>query len=223
MADHQEREESNALRDKSSGSSAALSKGDQARLKLKLIARYAMLGITPVVAVIALVVAVMAVTGNRSGQEQLSQTLAKIDSLNASLSVSKGELELLKASVAKEKAMQNAELAKLDERVMTIVQNITPMQVKLRISPTLDQQLNQPAGASAVVPATPAAPHVSVPAKSHVLAPPASPHVVAPVAPHAVTSTIAVPAKSTAPASADKKLSPQVKAMKDAIEQYNKK
>ncbi|KAF0206147.1 MAG: hypothetical protein FD173_461 [Gallionellaceae bacterium] len=207
MADHQEQEK-NASQDKSSDDSVVLSKADKARLKLKLIARYALLGLVPVVAVGALVVAVIAITDNRSGQKQLGEMAAKIEGLNTSLSATKAELEKLKASAAKEKAQQNEELLKQDERVSKIIQNITPLQVKLKIRPTLDEQLQQPAGASAVAPAV-----------SHT-APAAAPHAVAPATPH-VSSATSAPSKT--PAAADKTISPQVKAMKEAIQQFNKK
>ncbi len=201
MADHQEQE-------KTSDSSASLSKTDKARLKLKLIARYALLGLVPVVAIVALAVAVIAIMDNRSSQKQLGETAAKIEGLNTSLLATKGEFEKLKALMAKEKALQNEELSKQDERVSKIIQNITPMQVKMKIRPTLDEQLSQPASVSAVVPVTP---HVTAPAV---------PHAAAPATPHPSGATSA-PAKT--PVSADKKISPQVKAMKEAIQQYNKK
>lgn len=218
MADHQEQEK-NASQDKSSGDSVALSKADKARLKLKMIARYALLGLVPVVAVGALAVALISITDNRSGQKQLGEMAAKMESLNASLSATKAELEKLKASAAKEKALQNEELSKRDERIAKIIQNITPLQVKLKIRPTLDEQLQQSAGAPDVAPtvshaAPAAAPHTVA---SHGAA---APHAAAPATPHASGAT-SVPAKT--PAAADKTISPQVKAMKEAIEQYNKK
>lgn len=210
MADHQEQE-------KTSDSSVSLSKADKVRLKLKLIARYALLGLAPVVAVAALVVAVMAVTDNRSGQKQLGETVAKIEGLNASLSAIKGEFEKLKASVAKDKALQNEEISKQDERVTKIVQNITPIQVKMKIRPTLAEQLSLPASVLAVAPVTP---HVTAPAATGVAPQAAASHAAAPAPSHPSSAT-SDPAKT--PATADKKISPQVKAMKEAIQQYNKK
>lgn len=215
MADHQEQEK-NASQDKSSDGSVALSKADKARLKLKLIARYALLGLVPVVAVGALVVAVIAITDNRSGQKQLGEMAAKIEGLNTSLSATKAELEKLKASAAKEKAQQNEELLKQDERVTKIIQNITPLQVKLKIRPTLDEQLQQPAGAPAPAPAA-AVSHTAPATAPHTVAPHGA---AAPATPHASGATSA-PAKT--PAATDKTISPQVKAMKEAIQQYNKK
>lgn len=123
------------------------------RQKLSLIAHYILLGLVPVISVISLAIGVFALTANRSGEEQLSKSVAKIESLNASLSASKAELEKLKASIAQENIAQEEERKKLDDKLAKIVQNITPLQVKLKIFPTLEEQLRQAAVASAVLPA----------------------------------------------------------------------
>ena len=168
--------------------------------KLKLIANYAMRGFAPVVAILALIIAVLAFTGNKSSQVQLSNVVVKIDSINASLSASKGELEKLKAAMAQVKIMQEDERKQQDEKnnhqdeqALKIIQNVSKMQVKMRISPTLEDQLRQPVIASAVgaVPAT--------------VAPAAAPV-----------------AKAAVPTGNDKKYSPQVQAIKDAIDKLNK-
>jgi hypothetical protein len=80
-----------------------------------------------------------------------------------------------------------------DEQAIKIIQNVSKMQVKMRISPTLEDQLRQPVIASAVgaVPAT--------------VAPAAAPV-----------------AKAAVPTGNDKKYSPQVQAIKDAIDKLNK-
>ncbi len=124
------------------------------RQKLALTGHYIMLGLVPVISVISLAIGVVAVTGNRSGEEQLSKSLAKIDSLNASMTVSKNELDKLKASLAQEKSIQEEERKKLDEKMEKIIHNITPLQVKLKIFPTLEDQLRQAAMTSAVLPGT---------------------------------------------------------------------
>lgn len=173
--------------------SAAPAKADLLRAKLKLAGHYAMLGLAPLVAVIALVVAVIAMTDNQASLEQLNKATARIDSLNSSLAASRNELDKLKLAAAKESALQKEELAKHDERMLKIIQNITPLQTKLKISPTLEEQLRQ--AASAVVAAS------SVP--------------------HAASAVASAPV--AAPASAENKISPRVQAMKDAIEKYNKK
>ncbi len=161
--------------------------------KLGVIGHYILLGLGPVIAVSALGVAVFAVTGNKSGEEQISKSIAKIENLNASLAASKSELEKLKITLAQEKIAQEEDRKKQEERFAKLVQNITPLQVKLKFSPTLADQLRQQESASAV----PAAAVSSVPAAP------------------------AVPAVTAMPA--DKKLNPQVRDMKNAIDKYNKK
>ena len=113
------------------------------RLKLKPIANYAVDGIVPAVAVIALIVAVMAINGNKSSHTQLGQNAAMIENLSASLAVSRNELEKLKAEMAQEKSSKEAENKTQDERMVKVVQNLNQLQVKMKVSPTLDEQLQQ--------------------------------------------------------------------------------
>ncbi len=123
------------------------------RQKLALLGHYVMLGLAPVIAVVALVIAVLAVTENNSSQEQLNKAAAKIEGLSASLSASKGEIEKLRAAMAHEKTMQDEQLRNQSEKVTKIIQNLTPMQMKMKISPTIEEQLRPPVSASAVAPA----------------------------------------------------------------------
>jgi len=135
--------------DNDADDSAKPSKADLARLKLRLIAHYAMLGFAPAVAVLALIIAVTAVTGKQSGQEQISKADAKIDSLNASLSASVNELEKLKAAIAQGKTIQ-------EDRTTKIIQSVTQLQLIVHVSPTLEDELRQ--SAQAPVASTAAAP-----------------------------------------------------------------
>jgi hypothetical protein len=165
------------------------SKVELVGLKLKLIANFAMREFTPVLAILALIIAVIAFTSNKSNQAQFNNAVAKIDSINASLSASKGELENLKITIAQRKTMQENESKQQDERLKQqderlkqqdtqatkIIQNVTKLQVKMKITPTLADQLNLPSSAVAAV------------------------------------STVK-----------EKKLSPQVQAIKDAIDKFNK-
>ena len=198
MTSHQEKGEKNATPDSRHPSdsneaegSAETSKAQLMREKLTVVGHYIMLGLAPVISVIALAVGVLAVTGNHSGEEQLSKSMAKLDILSANLAASKAELERLKLALAQGKNAQEEERKKQDEQLAKIIQNITPLQVKLKISPTLEEQLRQAASAATVATALPVVAS-SVPAAS------------------AVTTT------------AEKKLSPKVKVMKDAIDKYNK-
>jgi hypothetical protein len=196
MAKQPEHEEKNAAPDskkpsdsEASDDSAPPSKVALVRLKLKLIANYAMRGFVPVLSMLALIFAVIAFVSNKSSQMQFNNAAAKIDSINASLSATKGELEKLKITIAQRKAAQENESRKQDEKLKQhdeklkqqdaqatkIIQSVTKLQVKMKITPTLADQLNPPASAVAAV------------------------------------STVK-----------EKKLTPQVQAIKDAIDKFNK-
>lgn len=160
MSSHQESGDKSATSDtkrptdsRAAEDTAEAAKIDPLRQKLALVGHYAMLGLAPFISVCALIVAVLAVTGNQSGEEQLSKSKARIDSLSTTLSATKSDLEKLKASITQDKALQEEERKKQEEQVARIIQNITPLQMKLKISPTLEDQLRQAAATSAVMPA----------------------------------------------------------------------
>lgn len=195
--------------------------------KLKVIGHYILLGLTPVIALAALGVAVFAMMGTHSGESQLSKSATKIENLNASLSATKTELDKLKLSLAHEKSVQeNAqeeERKKQEKLLAKIVQNITPLQVKLKISPTLEAQLRQEGTALPDLPAsatpTPAAAH----AVSNQPVTPGKP--IAPNKP-AVPSAHAAPKSAGTSGSSpahEKKPGSQGKVLKDAIDKFNKK
>jgi hypothetical protein len=159
MSSHQEKGEKNPTTDSKRPSDSRATeevveapKLSPLREKLTLVGHYIMLGLAPVIAVCALGVAIAAVIGNQAGEEQLSKSIAKIDSLSVSLASTKGELEKLKVSIAQEKGLQEEERKKQEERLAKIVQNITPLQLKLKISHTLEEQLRQTVAVSAVMP-----------------------------------------------------------------------
>ena len=190
------------------------SKSDLARARLKVIARYAMTGFAPVVSVAALIIGVIAIsnTQSQSDRTKFSELESRIDSLNANLSGTKSELENLKFTQSREKTMRGEEHKKLDEQDAKIIQSVTLLQTKLKVSPTLEEQLRAPASSPASVGAA------SAPA-------------VAPVSPaanktQAVTSEQAVAKKPVVattpkPKAADN-ASDQVKALREAIEKFNK-
>jgi hypothetical protein len=225
---------------KSDDSVAAPAKADRMRMMLKVVARYTVLSLAPLIAIAALAIAIVAFKSNRANLTQMTQSTEKIEALNAALLATKSDLDSLKLSALKTKSIQSEALAQQDERITKIIQNITPMQVKMKISPTLAQQLSQPASAVSATPpvvSAPPAPHETTPqvVTPPVIAPPvAKPHAATPAAPapHVAATPVAAPhapEKAAAPATpttsvkAEKKISPQVRAMKDAIEQYNKK
>jgi len=213
-----------------------------AREKLKLVAHYAMLGFAPVVSVVALGIALFA-GGNYSDRAQISGLNGRIDSLSASLAASKEELENLKFSMSREKSQRADERKKVEEHDARIIQNVTRLQEKLKVSPTLEEQLRAEARVHAtpvpVTGATPAPVAASAPAVAEKLqaasatapASPASKPAAAIPAPKAEEKNRAAVTpvkkidekKKVAPApKAEENMSPQVKALKKAIDQYNK-
>lgn len=183
-----------------------------ALLKLKLVASYAMDGFAPAVAVVAVIVSVVAMNGNKADQAQLKQNAASIESMKASLLASKAELEKFKGAMSQEKAIHEEERKKQDARMMQIIQSVSKLQVKMKISPTLEEQLHQPVSRSEVTPSVVAVPAVSI------------------TSPAATSTVSAMPGKAaSAPAQAnvstgtDKKHGTQVQVLKEAIEKFNKK
>lgn len=118
--------------------------------------------------------------------------------MSASLLASRAELEKLKVAMAQQKSVHEAENNKQDERAAQIIQNVSKLQVKMKISPTLEEQLYQAASAAAVTPLVVNAASVPV---------------------------AAVPVAATAGVStgADKKPGAQVQILKEAINKFNKK
>jgi hypothetical protein len=185
-----------------------------AREKLKLAAHYAMLGFAPVVSVVALVVAVL-VPDKHPDQARQSEVNSRVDSLNASLMASRSELDNYKVAMAHERSAREEERKKQDERDKKIIQNVTRLQVKMKISPTLEDQLREAVSARAVTSAVASAP---------VAASPAIIAISAPVVTSPAAVAISAPVAASAPPKAEKadKKHAQVKALKEAIEKFNK-
>lgn len=198
---------------------APASKSDLVRAKLKPVAHYAMIGFAPAASVAALIVAVIAVANNQSQPDrtQLNELTSRIDSLNASLSDTKGELENFKFAMAREKTMRGEERKKVDERDMKIVQNVSRLQAKLKVSPTLEDQLREststPVAASSVVASVPTVTPASQAIEKKSAATASEPATAA--------KKPAVAAPKSKPEAADK-TSAQVKALKEAIDKFNK-
>jgi outer membrane murein-binding lipoprotein Lpp len=185
------------------------SKADLLRAKLKVVAHYAMIGFAPFVSVVALVVGVIAMVNGTSQADRakLQELTAKVDGLNASLLATKNDLEALKLNQTREKNLHAEERKKLDEQDAMIIQSVTHLQVKLKVSPTLEMQLRE--AASAPVAAAPSSA--------------ASAPVAAPALPAAAKKPAATaPESKSKPEASSQKASPQVKALRDAIEKFNK-
>ena len=195
------------------------SRADLARMKLKIIARYALIGFAPAMSVAALIVAALALSNTQpqTDRTKSDDLTSRIDSLNKNLSDTRNELESLKFALSREKATRGEERRKLDEQDEKIIQNVTRLQAKLKVAPTLEEQLRPPASAPAAVPAPVGA--ASAPA-------------VVPVSPATNTIQAAPSAQALAgkPAAASAKpkakttdnTAEQVKALREAIEKFNK-
>lgn len=214
------------------------------REKLKPAAHYALLAFAPVVSIVALIVA-LAASGSHSDQAQLVEVNARIDKLEASLQASRAEVENLKFAMSREKSSRGEERKKDEELDAKVIQNISRLQNKLKIAPTLEEQLQAVSGvptAASHVEGTAPAQAVPQPAildnkpSAIVATPKAGQTTGASVAPakKGEEKKNAAPAaspkkidgkKKSVPAPAQKsgeKMSPQVKVLKDAIDQYNK-
>lgn len=193
------------------------SRADLARVKLKIVARYVLIGFAPAISVAALIVAALALSNTQSQTDRTKsdELASRIDGLNKNLSDTRSELESLKFTLSREKATRGEERRKLDERDEKIIQSVTRLQAKLKVAPTLEEQLRPPASAPAAAPAP-------VGAASAPAAVPVSP----------ATNTIQTapsaqaPARKPAAASAKPKTTDntaeQVKALREAIEKFNR-
>jgi len=204
------------------------------RMRLKAVLHFTILGFTPVVAVLGGMLAVFAFMGNQSTQKQLDKHEATVKSLKANLSASTLELKKLKmsATVASSKmSLLKEKLMKQDEQLALIIKNITPLQLKMKIFPTLATQLLPPASgvvtteavesneARAMVNHVPKVQH-----KPRVKQKPKIQNVPRKVNRRSTSVKEQVIHSSSPKASPSSKqtLSPEVQAMKEAIERFNR-
>ena len=170
------------------------------RVKGKIVINYILDGFAPFVAVAALIVAVMAFNENQSSQLKLSNASVKVDNLNASLTTYKLELEKLKTVMAIEAEKQVQKNKVMDEQERQIIRSVSKLQNKMKVSPTLEEELHPIVKGEMVQPAaTTTATAVPVPPVT------ASTHI-----------------KDKTPAGTDKKTGYRIDALKDAINKFNK-
>lgn len=198
----------------------SLSRADAANRMLKTIARYALIGFAPVMSVAALIVGIIAMSNHQlqADYAKLSELTSTIAGLNTSLAATRAELENLKFTLSREKAMRGEERKKLDDRVGTIVENVTLLQVKLKVAPTLEAQLREAASSPAAVsPVANTAPALTV-------APPVETkpvvNTIRPASPPAKAAS--TPPKPKSQKQISDKAPDQVKVLKQAIDQFNK-
>lgn len=136
------------------GKNFKASKADKVSQKLNLIAGYVLDGFAPVVAALALILVVMNFQSAQSSYVQTSQANAKLEKLSAELAVSKSELEKLKNLMMQEKLNKEKDFKIQEERTNKVTQNVSQLQIKMKISPTLEEQLHpvSPLATSAALP-----------------------------------------------------------------------
>ncbi len=199
----------------------------QMRAKLKLVAHYMALAFAPAVSIAALVLAVAALN-RHPDQAQAGESAARLDHLSADLAEAKAQLETLQVALAREKSMREEERKEAGVRDSKVVEAVSALQNRMKISPSLQEQLRANASAlDAATVAVPAATTVSAPAPTQPLkaavnqaAGPASTQSAAGGKPSASSRK---PAQSPPTAKKPAKRSPQVKALKEKIEHFNKK
>lgn len=185
-----------------------------ASLKLKLVASYVLDGFAPVVAVIAVIVAVIAINGNKSGEAQIMQNAATIAGLKTTLLESRGELEKIKAAMAQEKSRHEEERKKHNEQIAQIIQGVSKLQQKMKIHPTMEEQMQQPVATLIATPPVATAAPAIAPAPASAKA----------VVPSAAPAKAAVPVTAaTVSTGNDKKPGSQTQILKEAIDKFNRK
>jgi hypothetical protein len=236
----------NERENRDEGEEAVASKGDLIRAKLGLIGHYLLLALAPTIALVALIFAVLAYTGSQSNRARLNEINTRIDNIKSIQSEPKGETDIFQVSLAREKALLAEERKKQIEKDAKIISNVTQLQVKLKVSPTLDEQLIDDAKAPVVAasvntapvtvaPATPAAAPVPVPEEKK---PAAAAGVSAPSATDNTKKPAPAPAaekagKASVPAAKDSGKKPAApppppvnatksNALKKTIEEFNK-
>lgn len=206
-------------------------KADLVRAKLGLVVHYVLLGFAPVVSVVALIFAVMAFTGNQANRAQFDAVNARIESVSAMQPEPKGELDIFRVSLAHEKALLAEDRKKMAEQDAQIIANVTQLQVKLKVSPTLEEQLSghakAPAAASQVTAVPVAAPSVAAPVATPVPAKVEKKPVAQPAAKPAAVAKKSAPVakvikKKPVPAPTSAEKAAKAKALKKTIEDFNK-
>lgn len=211
--------------DREDESEEAPAAGQQFRAKLKVVAHYALLT-SPVLALLALALASAALILGRSAPPQADDSSARIESLSASLTETKNELESLRFTLARERSQRAEERKRTEEREAAIIQHVSRLQTKLKVAPTLEERLKETTRAPA--PAVSEGPTAET--AVHAATVPAVAETKPAVVPAATVADKAHPAPKTvekkpvtAAPPATEKTPAQLNALKDAIDKLNKK
>ena len=169
------------------------------RTKGKFVSDLVLDGFAPVAAVAALIVAVMAFNANQSSHTQTSKLTAQMEILNANLLANKNELAKLGAEFTLQLNKADERNKKLDVQKQQIIQSVSTLQKKMKISPTLEESMQVTTNSVAVQPLN----NLVATAK--------------------VTPAAAAPVKAMAVAEPVKKPADRIDVLKDAINKFNKK
>lgn len=138
--------------------------GTSAHSTLHQVALYAALGIGLLLGIVALIFALLAISRINPLQTEIDSTESKIKKLNSELNATRFELKKAREAVQLEQSAREEENKKQDELSSKIIENVVPLQKKLKISPTLQEQLQpasavQPAASNAAAPQKAEKPH----------------------------------------------------------------
>lgn len=152
-----------------------------------------------ILAILAVTLSFFSIYGLKASQASLAEATSKVNELAARLASSRTAFEKYQATVVQEKIAQEEERKKRDDVLKQIILSVSQQQVKMKISPTLEEVLHAAAGtqASSAV----AAANTPNPAVATTVAAEKKP-----------ASTDAQPAKPT---------NPQVQSIKEAIQKFN--
>ncbi|MGV8935199.1 MAG: hypothetical protein ACOH1I_11270 [Gallionellaceae bacterium] len=169
------------------------------RTKGKLVSDLVLDGFAPVAAVAALIVAVMAFNGNQSSHAQAAKVHAQMEILNANLLANKNELAKFGAELTLQLNKAEERNKKLDVQKQQIIQSVSTLQKKMKISPTLEESMQVTINT------------VAVQSLNNL------------VATAKVTPAAPAPVKAMAGAEHVTKPADRIEVLKDAINKFNKK
>lgn len=117
---------------------------------LKSLMHYVMLGFAPFVAALALMFALISIVRVPAMQVKVGNADARMKKLETDLNSSRAELKKLKDVLQREQTVRAQNEKKHNRLAAQIVHDVTQLQTKLKIHPTLKQRLKQARAVSAV-------------------------------------------------------------------------
>ena len=120
--------------------------------QLSRVGHYARISFAPLVAVPALTIAIIALNNNQFSHAQLDKINIQIENLSVSLLSTQDELKKIQSDITQKNTMLNEENKKEEAQISILIQSVNALQVKMKIFPTLEEQLRQPT--STVTPST---------------------------------------------------------------------